>query len=269
MPSIANCMNEILLKMKSACDTVGAFQLEHWNRVKAEAVNDKSLNQLVSFVDQQSEQMLVDALLAAVPGSTVIGEESASNNRFITEYTWIIDPLDGTTNYLHGLPVFSISVALLHNGAPVIGIVDCPVLKERFTAIKGQRAFLNDTLIKVADNANLKDSLLATGFPYHNFAEMNAYLDVLTHFMLNTRGLRRMGSAAIDLAYTACGRFDAFFELNLSPWDIAAGILLVTEAGGEVSTFDGKPDVIFENQILASSKALYPEMAQILKTSFS
>jgi myo-inositol-1(or 4)-monophosphatase len=128
---------------------------------------------------------------------------------------------------------------------------------------------MNDTLIKVADNANLKDSLLATGFPYHNFAEMNAYLDVLTHFMLNTRGLRRMGSAAIDLAYTACGRFDAFFELNLSPWDIAAGILLVTEAGGEVSTFDGKPDVIFGNQILASSKALYPEMAQILKTSFS
>ena len=261
-------MQQILESMKSACDTVGAFQLENWNKVKAEAVNDKSLNQLVSFVDQQSEQMLVEALLKALPNSTIIGEESASENRKLTEYTWIIDPLDGTTNYLHGLPVFSISVALLHNGEPVLGIVDCPVLKERFTAIKGEGAFLNGNRIRVSDNGELKDSLLATGFPYHNFAEMQAYIDVLTHFMQNTRGLRRMGSAAIDLAYTACGRFDAFFELNLSPWDIAAGILLVTEAGGRVSTFNGKESVVFENQILASSTQLYPNMTKVLQSSF-
>ena len=152
-------MEEILLKLKSACDTVGAFQLKHWNRVTADAVNDKSLNQLVSFVDQQSEQILVEALLAAVPGSTIIGEESASDNRVITEYTWVIDPLDGTTNYLHGLPVFSISVALLHHGEPVIGIVDCPVLNERFTAIKGQGAYLNGTPIQVATNDSLSHSL--------------------------------------------------------------------------------------------------------------
>lgn len=261
-------MEEILLKMESACDIVGAFQLQHWNKVDALAVNDKSLNQLVSFVDQQSEQMLVEALLMAVPGSTIIGEESASENRVLTEYTWVIDPLDGTTNFLHGLPVFSISVALLHQGIPVVGIVDCPVLKERFTAIKGKGARLNGTLIYVSGNSNLKDSLLATGFPYHNFAEMQAYIDVLTYFMQNTRGLRRMGSAAIDLAYTACGRFDGFFELNLSPWDIAAGILLVTEAGGKVSTFDGKTEVVFENQILASSDGLYSEMMNVLRTSF-
>lgn len=261
-------MEEILLKMESACDIVGAFQLQHWNKVDALAVNDKSLNQLVSFVDQQSEQMLVEALLMAVPGSTIIGEESASENRVLTEYTWVIDPLDGTTNFLHGLPVFSISVALLHQGIPVVGIVDCPVLKERFTAIKGKGARLNGTLIYVSGNSNLKDSLLATGFPYHNFAEMQAYIDVLTYFMQNTRGLRRMGSAAIDLAYTACGRFDGFFELNLSPWDIAAGVLLVTEAGGKVSTFDGKTEVVFENQILASSDGLYSEMMNVLRTSF-
>lgn len=261
-------MEEILLKMESACDIVGAFQLQHWNKVDALAVNDKSLNQLVSFVDQQSEQMLVEALLMAVPGSTIIGEESASENRVLTEYTWVIDPLDGTTNFLHGLPVFSISVALLHQGIPVVGIVDCPVLKERFTAIKGKGARLNGTPIYVSGNSNLKDSLLATGFPYHNFAEMQAYIDVLTYFMQNTRGLRRMGSAAIDLAYTACGRFDGFFELNLSPWDIAAGVLLVTEAGGKVSTFDGKTEVVFENQILASSDGLYSEMMNVLRTSF-
>lgn len=261
-------MEEILLKLKSACDTVGAFQLKNWNRVNADAVNDKSLNQLVSFVDQQSEQILVEALLAAVPGSTIIGEESASENRVITEYTWVIDPLDGTTNYLHGLPVFSISVALLHHGEPVIGIVDCPVLNERFTTIKGQGAYLNDTRIQVATNNSLSHSLLATGFPYHNFDEMQAYLNVLTHFMHNTRGLRRMGSAAIDLAYTACGRFDAFFELNLNPWDVAAGVLLVREAGGVVTTFNGDSSVIFENQIVAASQSLYPKMTEVLQGSF-
>ncbi len=262
-------MDAILNAMKSACDTVGAFQLSHWSKVAKEAVLDKSLNQLVSFVDQESERMLSERLQAAVPGSTVIGEEHAAENRTLTEYTWIIDPLDGTTNFLHGLPIFSISVALLHHGEPVLAIVDLPVVKERFTAIKGQGAWLNDQPIRVSDNPILQDSLLATGFPYHNFAEMSQYVEVLTHFMLNTRGLRRMGSAAIDLAYTACGRFDAFFELNLSPWDIAAGVLLVREAGGTVCTFSGDSDVIFENQILASSKALYPQMNAVLTASFS
>lgn len=261
-------MKEILEIMKSACDTVGAFQLSHWNKVKAEAVSDKSLNQLVSFVDQESERMLSEAFLKALPGSTIIGEEGSADNRELTEYTWVIDPLDGTTNFLHGLPVFSISVALLHHGEPILAIVDCPVLKERFTAIHQGGAFLNGEPIHVAENATLKDSLLATGFPYHEFKEMSQYLQVLTDFMLQTRGLRRMGSAAIDLAYTACGRFDAFFELNLSPWDIAAGVLLVREAGGVVSTFNGSTSVIFENQIVASSKELYPEMQRVIHAAF-
>ena len=260
--------SEILKNMESACDIVGAFQLQHWNKVGNEVVSDKSHNQLVSFVDQESEKTLVDQLTKALPSSTIIGEESASNNREISEYTWVIDPLDGTTNYLHGLPVFSISVALLHEGMPVIAIVDCPALNERFTAIQGKGSKLNGEEFSVATNAELTHSLLATGFPYHDFAEMDAYLEVLTNFMKHTRGLRRMGSAAIDLAYTACGRFDAFFELHLSPWDVAAGVLLIREAGGVVTTFDGNNEVIFSENILASSSSLYPSIKQSIEQTF-
>lgn len=261
--------SEILKNMESACDIVVAFQLEHWNQIGDEVVSDKSHNQLVSFVDQESEKTLVERLTKALPGSTIIGEESASNNREITEYTWVIDPLDGTTNYLHGLPVFSISIALLHEGVPVIAIVDCPALNERFTAIKGNGAKLNGKDFSVATNTELTHSLLATGFPYHDFAEMDSYLEVLTYFMKHTRGLRRMGSAAIDLAYTACGRFDAFFELHLSPWDVAAGVLLVREAGGIVTTFEGNDEVIFADNILASSSSLYPSIKKSVQQAFN
>lgn len=272
MPNIVN-LDSLMEILKSACDHVGAFQLAHWNRVKADAVELKSLNQLVSFVDQESERTLSNILVEALPGSVFIGEESTSENGQLAaknaEYTWIIDPLDGTTNYVHGLPVFSISVALLHQGVPVLAIVDCPQLQERFTAIKGKGAFLNGSPISVSQRHELKDTLIATGFPYHEFAEMQAYVEVLTHLMHGTRGLRRMGSAAIDLAYTACGRFDAFYELNLSPWDIAAGILLVEEAGGTVTDFKGEPEVIFGKQIVAGNQPIHHQMLSILGASFS
>lgn len=261
-------LKEILSKMEGACDIVGAFQLDNWQKVGQQSVTDKSHNQLVSFVDQESEKKLVELFQQALPGSTVIGEESAASNRDLAEFTWIIDPLDGTTNFLHGLPVFSISIALLENGVPVAAIVDCPALKERFTAIKGMGAQLNGLPISVSENNKLSNSLLATGFPYHDFNEMNAYISVLKDFMQNTRGLRRMGSAAIDLAYTACGRFDAFFELHLSPWDIAAGILLVEEAGGMVTTFGEEKDVIFADDIVASSSSLYPEIMNRIHRAF-
>jgi myo-inositol-1(or 4)-monophosphatase len=261
-------MEHILEAMKSACDIVGAFQLKHWNQVLAHEVEIKSQNQLVSFVDQESEKILFETLVNALPGSTIIGEESAPDNRHLSEFTWIIDPLDGTTNYLHGLPIFSISVALLHHGDPILALVDCPVLQERFTAQKGKGAWLNGTKISVAQNHKLQDSLIATGFPYHEFREMEPYIEVLQKLMKETRGLRRMGSAAIDLAYTACGRFDGFFELNLSPWDIAAGILLVREAGGVVSDFKGGEELIFGTQILAGSQLVYPQLQGIIGNSF-
>jgi myo-inositol-1(or 4)-monophosphatase len=256
---------EFLAKVETIAKKVGEFQLLHWNKVKQESIEDKGLNQLVSFVDQQSEQQLVDSLSEILPNSTFIGEEKAPKNRTITEYTWIIDPLDGTTNFLHGLPLFSISIALLNEGTPILGVVYCPALHESFTALKNHGAFLNGERIKVAQNTHLKDTLIATGFPYYQFEKVDEYLKVLSQLMKSTHGLRRMGSAAIDLAYTACGRFDAFFEMNLSPWDIAAGILLVEEAGGTVSDFSEQGEVIFKNEIVASSKAIYGDFVKELQ----
>ena len=256
---------EFLAKVETIAKKVGEFQLLHWNKVKQELIEDKGLNQLVSFVDQQSEQQLVDSLSEILPNSTFIGEEKAPNNRTITEYTWIIDPLDGTTNFLHGLPVFSISIALLNEGTPILGVVYCPALHESFTALKNQGSYLNGDRIYVSQNEQLKDTLIATGFPYYQFEKVDEYLKVLSQLMKSTHGLRRMGSAAIDLAYTACGRFDAFFEMNLSPWDIAAGILLVEEAGGTVSDFSEQGEVIFKNEIVASSKAIYGDFVKELQ----
>ena len=249
---------EFLSNVEAVAIEVGRFQLLHWNKVKQDLIEDKGLNQLVSFVDQQSEQQLIDGLGVLLSSATFIGEEKAPDNREITEYTWVIDPLDGTTNFLHGLPVFSISLALLHHGAPIVAVVYCPALNESFTSLKNHGAFLNGNRIHVAQNATLNQTLIATGFPYYQFEKIDAYLGVLSNLMKTTHGLRRMGSAAIDLAYTACGRFDAFFEMNLSPWDIAAGILLVEEAGGIVTDFSGEPNVIFKNQIVAASKPIYP-----------
>ncbi len=252
---------DIATNVERICREVGAFQLIHWNQVKSSDVEIKSANQLVSFVDQQSEQKLIEAFLQLIPESTIIGEESSPENRKLDELTWVIDPLDGTTNFLHGLPVFSISVALFYRNEPVVAVIHCPALKETFSASVGAGATLNGERITVAQNSQLADTLLATGFPYYKFNQLNEYLELLKECMQSTRGLRRMGSAAIDLAYVACGRFDAFFEMNLSPWDVAAGILLVREAGGKVTDFHGTDNVLFNNQILASSEVLHRDFS--------
>jgi myo-inositol-1(or 4)-monophosphatase len=260
-------LSSLLKKVEEVVIRIGEFQKEHWNHVAQNEIQLKSSNQLVSFVDQQSEQMLVDGLTELVEGSTVIGEESAAENRVLTEYTWIIDPLDGTTNFLHGLPVFSISVALFHQNDPVLAVVHCPVLKETFTSYLNGGAYLNGSPIHVSSNNHLNNCLIATGFPYHEFGRMDGYVETLKTFMTDTQGLRRMGSAAIDLAYTACGRFDAFFEMDLSPWDIAAGILLVREAGGMVTDFSGNTELVFGNEIIAASSLIYSDFTQIIRNN--
>lgn len=255
---------DITTNVERICREVGAFQLLHWNQMSSADVEIKSANQLVSFVDQNSEQKLIEAFQKLIPNSSIIGEESSPENRKLEELTWVIDPLDGTTNFLHGLPVFSISVALFYQNEPVVAVIHCPALNETFCASKGNGATLNGQKIRVAEHAQLSDTLLATGFPYYKFNQLNEYLELLKECMQTTRGLRRMGSAAIDLAYVACGRFDAFFEMNLSPWDIAAGILLVREAGGKVTDFQGQPDVLFHNQILATSDAIYSDFSRVV-----
>lgn len=245
-----------LSQVESLCVEVGDFQLQHWQSVKSGDIVDKGLNQLVSFVDKESEQRLMDGLSAILPGSCFIGEEFNPDSVLSDEPTWIIDPLDGTTNFLHGLPVFAVSVALWDSGDTQLGVVHAPAMGETFTAVRGGGAYFNGRTLQLEGEVALSQSLIATGFPYYDFEKMAPYLELLSDLMRATHGLRRMGSAAIDLAYTAAGRFDAFYEMGLAPWDVAAGALIVEEAGGFVSNFSGGHQVLFQREIVAAHPSL-------------
>lgn len=254
-------MNSIFITaIMDACRTAGDFQLQHFRSVSSDAVSDKGLNQLVSFVDVESEKILVEKLKKIRPEAGFVTEENTAPQDAENATVWIIDPLDGTTNFLHGLQVFSISVALMENGLITAGVVYTPAMQELFCAEKGKGAYLNNRPIRVSESHNLRTSLIATGFPYYEFQQTAAYLELLGELMKTTHGLRRMGSAAIDLAYTACGRFDGFYETGLNAWDVAAGALLVEEAGGMVSDFHQKPNHLFGRQIVAANQHVYQEL---------
>jgi len=230
-------------------------------------VEEKSFNQLVSYVDKTAEELLVTELSKAFPEAGFITEEGTISSSE-SEYTWVIDPLDGTTNFIYGVPIFSVSIGLLQNKKPILGVVHEVNNDELFYAWKSGGAYLNNKRICVKENSNMNSALLATGFPYYDFENMDGYLASLSHLMKNSRGMRRMGSAAVDLAYTACGRFDGFFEYGLSPWDVAGGVCLIEEAGGIVIDFEGGEDYLFGKTILGSSKAIFDEFSQIILTNF-
>jgi myo-inositol-1(or 4)-monophosphatase len=241
---------------------VGQFQIEHQGKLNASEIVEKSQNQLVSYVDMQSEEMLVKGLLNITPTAGFITEEGTIVKQN-EELYWIIDPLDGTTNYLFDHTKFSISIALYKKGMPCYGAVYIPRDVELFTA-NPSGAYLNGGPFTNTKNRKLADSLIATGFPYYKFDEMDSYLAVLRTLMQDTKGLRRMGSAAIDLVYTAYGRFDAFFELNLSPWDVAGGAYIVKQAGGIVSDFYGGENYVYGPTILAGSSNAYHALRDII-----
>ena len=241
---------------------VGEFQLEQQKFLSTIKVEEKSPGQLVSYVDTESEKMLVSGLLEITPSAGFLTEEETTTIKN-EELYWIIDPVDGTTNYLFGHTKFSISIALYSDGKPVYANVYIPADKEMFVATP-EGAFLNGTQFRVSTRANLNDTLIGTGFPYYKFDEMDGYLEVLKVLMKQTKGLRRMGSAAIDLVYTACGRFDAYFELNLSPWDVAGGAYIVQQAGGTVTSFTSDPDYIFGNSILAGNPEIHEKLLTLL-----
>lgn len=246
---------------------VGNFIRAELGKVKANAIEVKALNSLVSYVDKEAETQLVKGLGALLPAATFLTEEETVKSEKGTSQ-WIIDPLDGTTNFLHQLPFFSVSVALQHEEQTVIGIVYEVNQKECFYAWKDGGAFLNEKSIQVTRTANLADTLIATGFPYYDYESIKAYLQVLEILMQNTRGIRRFGSAALDLAYVSCGRFDAFFEYSLNAWDVAAGILLVQEAGGKVTDFKGGSDYLFGKELIASNTGVSEEIFRIIQHKF-
>ncbi len=210
----------------------------------------KGHNNLVSYVDKSCEELIVKRLKEVLPEAGFITEEGtvASSDKALK---WVIDPLDGTTNYVHGLPIYSVSIALVDGKQAILGVVYEVNRDECFHAVQGHGAFCNGQPIKVSKATGVHESLLATGFPYNDFAKMMPYLNILNDLMKSSHGLRRMGSAAVDLAYVACGRFEAFFEYNLNSWDVAAGVLLVTEAGGTVTDFKGGDNYIFGRELIA------------------
>jgi myo-inositol-1(or 4)-monophosphatase len=227
----------------------------------------KNHNDFVTEVDKAAETVIMDTLLSAYPSHAVLAEESgaSANLNANSEYVWIIDPLDGTTNFLHGFPQYCVSIALQHNGALTQAVIFDPTRNELFTATKGAGAFLNDKRIRVSKRDKLTDALVGTGFPFRSATDIEHYIPMFKALSGKCQGLRRAGSAALDLAYVAAGRFDGFFEKGLKPWDIAAGALIVTEAGGITGTFAGESDYLYKGDIISATPKVFAQMLSILK----
>jgi len=260
-------IQQICSYTKDACLTVGKFIREEQQKITSAQIEVKGLNDFVSYVDKTAERMLIESLDKLIFDAGYIAEEGTKSNSD-KEYTWIIDPLDGTTNYLHGLPPHAISIALKHEDKLVMGVVHEIVSGEMFYAWKEGGAWLNGRKINVSASQNLKSSLIATGFPYNDFSKMKEYMDLFEILMQNTHGIRRLGSAAVDLAYVACGRMDAFYEYGLKPWDVAAGAFIVKEAGGVVNDFSGGENWLSGQELVCGNPTVCKELTELTKKTF-
>jgi myo-inositol-1(or 4)-monophosphatase len=249
--------------IEKAAREAGEFILKESFVFDIKRTEKKGLNDFVSYVDKGSENLLVEKLSRLLPEAGFLTEEGTSTKVGL-RYCWVIDPLDGTTNFLHGFHPYSISIALKDYDEVVAGVVYEVGGNETFSAWKGGGAWLNGLKIHVSEAPTLADSLIATGFPYSDFGRLDAYMQCFTYFCKHTHGVRRLGSAAIDLAYVACGRFEAFYEYGLHPWDVAAGMLLVREAGGVVSDFTGNGENLTGEEFLASNDLIFNEILGIV-----
>ena len=233
--------------------------------VESVRVAQKQVNDFVTEVDQAAERMIIETLLGAYPGHGILGEESGKEfGAKDSDYVWIIDPLDGTTNFIHGFPVYCVSIALAVKGKIEHAVVYDPTRNDLFTATRGRGAFLNERRIRVSKRAQLKDCLISTGFPFRPGDNFRAYMRMFAEITQRTAGVRRPGAAALDLAYVAAGFTDGFFETGLSIWDVAAGSLLVTEAGGLVGNFTGEADFLEQAECLAGNPRAYGQLVGIL-----
>ncbi len=260
-------MHPMLNTAVKAARAAGRVITRAWDRTENLNVREKSRNDYASEVDLQAEQTIVQILRHAYPDHGILAEEGGHTEG--NDFVWVIDPLDGTTNFLHGMPHVSISIALKHRGRLEQGVVYDPLREELFTATRGSGAFLNDRRIRVADRPDLHGALLGTGIPFRDTQNLDRYLRTLRALIEDTAGVRRPGSAALDLAYVAAGRFDGFWEMSLRDWDMAAGVLLVQEAGGLVSDFEGKPDVFRRGDVVAGNPKILKAMLQRLHTALA
>jgi myo-inositol-1(or 4)-monophosphatase len=228
-------------------------------------VNSKAPNDFVTEVDHAAEAVIIDTLLSAYPGHGILAEESGTaRGARDSEFVWIIDPLDGTTNFIHGLPTYAVSIGLAFRGQVQQAVVYDPARNDLFFASKGRGAFLNDKRLRVSKRTRMADALIGTGFPFRKGDDLAHYLRILEMVMKSCAGVRRPGAAALDLCYVAAGWYDAFFETGLSPWDVAAGSLMVTEAGGLVGNFTGESEFLHQREVVAGSPKIYGQLVQML-----
>ena len=259
-------MNPILNTAFKAARKAGDMMIRASNNLSAIKVDSKAFNDFVSDIDRMSESILIEALKEAYPQHKITTEESGSHGKARAEYEWIIDPLDGTTNYLHGHPQFAISMALLHKGVLQEALVYAPERNDLYLASRGKGALLNDRRIRVSNRIELNQCLIGTGFPVVDQSMMDTYLAILKDFLSKTAGARREVAASLDLCALATGRFDGFFEFNLKPWDIAAGALIAKEAGAIVTDMQGEQNWLDSGDIVAANPKVLAQMLQIIGT---
>jgi myo-inositol-1(or 4)-monophosphatase len=245
----------------------GEFILVEQKKLSSSGIETKGKQNFVTYIDTSAEKMLVGNLSKLLPEAGYLAEEGTAEHSG-EAWQWIIDPIDGTTNFIHGLPPFAISIALAHEGEIVLGLIYELGFKEFFYAWKGSKAYLDGKEIRVSDTSTVNSSLIATGFPYTYFDRLDPFMHSVRYFMQNSHGLRRLGSAASDLAYVACGRFDAFYEYGLNPWDVAAGVFIIQQAGGKACDFNGNNDWLYGGTIIACNSAIYEEFKEVIRRIF-
>jgi myo-inositol-1(or 4)-monophosphatase len=257
-------LKELCFKTNDIARKVGTFIKEQQSKIKSDVIEVKGIHDFVTYVDKTAEEQIIAELKLILSDAGFIAEEGTETHR-AERYNWIIDPLDGTTNYIHGLSPFAVSIALQEYDEIVLGVVYEISLDECFYSWRGApEAYLNGKTVTVSKANTVNSSLIATGFPYSNYDQLKMFMASLEYFIINSHGVRRLGSAATDLAYVACGRFEAFYEYSLQSWDVAAGSFLVKQAGGNVCDFKGGNDFIFGKEIIASNMLVHDEFKNIV-----
>ncbi len=263
MPSLHPMLNIAVKAARRAGSIINRASLD----LDGITVVKKRHNDFVTEVDKAAEAAVIDAIVRAYPDHAILAEESgASRSENASEYLWIIDPLDGTTNFIHGFPQYAVSIGLRHRGVMTQAVVYDPGRNELFTASRGRGAFLNDRRIRVSTRSQLVDALIGTGFPFRDLAHLDDYMRTFRTITESTAGVRRAGAAALDLAYVAAGRLDGFWEIGLAPWDMAAGSLLVQEAGGLISDYAGGENYLDTGAVVTACPKIFPQLLHIVQT---
>ena len=257
-------LRELLPRIEAVASSAMAFIAEEREHFSLQRVEAKGKNDFVSYVDRGAEKIVLEGLESLLPSAGVISEEGGGSPRE-GGFNWIVDPLDGTTNFIHGMPPYAVSIGLARGEELLLGVVGEVTSKEIFSGALGCGATLNGKPIQSSSCVRVSDALIATGFPYREYDRMEQFMDTLDYFMRNSHGMRRLGSAATDLVYLACGRVDAFYEYGLHAWDVAAGLVIAREAGCKVCDFRGGGDVLWGGELIASAPFVFPELSAYLR----